>query len=61
MACFVYIKLAEILCDGLDKASLYRNVQQVIHFWDKIAFPKAERCHFDPAILQILGIKLKIN
>lgn len=58
MACFIYIKLAEMLCNGLDKEQAYTEMRnQIMHFWGEIEFPKAERCHFDHVILHDIRSK----
>lgn len=58
MACFIYIKLAEMLCDGLDKEQAYTEMRnQVIHFWGEIDFPEGERDHFDHVILHDIRSK----
>jgi len=58
MACFIYIKLAEMLCNGLDKEQAYAEMRnQVIHFWGEIDFPQAERYHFDHVILHDIRSK----
>ena len=53
MSCFVYLKLAEKLLEGLDKESAYDEMRDdVKHLWDQIEFPAEERFHFRKIIQQ---------
>lgn len=52
MACFIYLKLAEMIWIGLDKEQAYTEMRiQVIKFWKEISFPQMERIHFHSTIL----------
>jgi ADP-ribosyl-[dinitrogen reductase] hydrolase len=47
MSCFIYLKLAENILNGLDKESAYFQMRtDVLSLWEEIKFPIEEKQHF---------------
>lgn len=53
MACFIYLKFAEFLLQGLDKETAYSKCQESTQkLWQDIQFPQKEQTHFQRLILK---------
>lgn len=51
MSCFIYLKLAEKLLEGILKEEAYQQTRlEVMQLWQEIEFPEEERLHFDRVI-----------
>lgn len=51
MSCLIYLKLAEMILDGMDKRRAYNETRKDIsNFWEDIGFPLEERKHFNKLI-----------
>ena len=61
MSCLIYLRLAEKLLVKIPKETAYQEMrEEIIAFWDKIAFPQEERIHFQRVIQEdVRGIKQK--
>lgn len=58
MACFIYLKLAELILLGLAKEQAYAEMRnQVSKFWTDINFPESEIIHFNSTILHDIRSK----
>ncbi|APU96279.1 ADP-ribosylglycohydrolase family protein [Sphingobacterium siyangense] len=58
MACFIYLKLAELILLGLAKEQAYAEMRnQVSKFWTDINFPESEITHFNSTILHDIRSK----
>lgn len=58
MACFIYLKLAELILLGLAKEQAYAEMRnQVSKFWADINFPESEIIHFNSTILHDIRSK----
>ncbi len=58
MACFIYLKLAELILLGLAKEQAYTEMRnQVSKFWADSNFPEFETIHFNSTILHDIRSK----
>lgn len=58
MACFIYLKLAELIFLGLTKEQAYTEMRnQISKFWEDSNFPDSERIHFNSTILHDIRSK----
>ncbi|MEI2271656.1 ADP-ribosylglycohydrolase family protein [Sphingobacterium sp. ML3W] len=62
MACFIYLKLAELILLGLAKEQAYAEMRnQVSKFWADSNFPESEIIHFKSTILHDIRSKSYIE
>ncbi|WP_044205603.1 ADP-ribosylglycohydrolase family protein [Flammeovirga sp. OC4] len=51
MSCFIYLKFAEKIVEGLEKQEAYQETRQEVQsFWKQVDFQEAERVHFSRII-----------